>query len=203
MPDASEAAEVASTPIVTPDEPLGSPGRGNLGYGGVATTCTVGRGDSKSQPGGRTRRGRDRRAANAGVSAGRRSNTDRACDRAVVARVVAKSEPRLTVKQLAAKSRKEAKQRKREKKIESFKDYFRYQEPLAKIPPHRLLAINRGERSKILRVKIDIDPAALYERAEQRLIRPDHPHADFLRGCLRDALTRLLCPAWTARSAAN
>jgi len=112
-----------------------------------------------------------------------------------VAPLAARSEPRLTLKQLAAKSRKEAKQRKREKKIESFKDYFRYQEPLAKIPPHRLLAINRGERSKILRVKIDVDPASLYERAEKRLIRPDHPHAEFLRGCLRDALMRLLLPS--------
>lgn len=109
--------------------------------------------------------------------------------------VVARSEPRLTVKQLAAKTRKEAKQRRREKKIESFKDYFHYQEPLAKIPPHRLLAINRGERSKILRLKIEVDQAALFERAEQRLIRPDHPHAEFLRGCLRDALIRLLLPS--------
>ncbi len=109
--------------------------------------------------------------------------------------LAARYEPKLTLKQLAAKSRKEAKQRKREKKIESFKDYFRYQEPLAKIPPHRLLAINRGERSKILRVKIDVDPASLYERAEKRLIRPDHPHAEFLRGCLRDALMRLLLPS--------
>ncbi|NLF71043.1 MAG: S1 RNA-binding domain-containing protein [Candidatus Anammoximicrobium sp.] len=109
--------------------------------------------------------------------------------------LAARSVPKLTLKQLAAKSRKEAKQRKREKKIESFKDYFRYQEPLAKIPPHRLLAINRGERSKILRVKVEVDPAALYERAEQRLIRPDHPHAELLRGCLRDALIRLLLPS--------
>jgi uncharacterized protein len=109
--------------------------------------------------------------------------------------LAARVEAKLTIKQLAAKSRKEAKQRKREKKIESFKDYFRHQEPLAKIPPHRALAINRGERSKILRVKIEADMAALYQRAEHRLIRADHPHAEFLRDCLRDALSRLLVPS--------
>ena len=109
--------------------------------------------------------------------------------------LAARVEAKLSIKQLAAKSRKEAKQRKREKKIESYKDYFRYHEPLAKIPPHRLLAINRGERSKILRVKIDVDLAALYQRAEQRLVRADHPHAEFLRNCLRDALGRLLVPS--------
>ena len=109
--------------------------------------------------------------------------------------LAARVEAKLTIKQLAAKSRKEAKQRKREKKIESFKDYFRHQEPLAKIPPHRALAINRGERSKILRVKIEADMGALYQRAEHRLIRADHPHAEFLRDCLRDALGRLLMPS--------
>jgi uncharacterized protein len=103
--------------------------------------------------------------------------------------------PKLTIKEIAAKSRKEAKKRKRQKKVESFKDYFKYQEPLAKVPPHRLLAINRGDRSKILRVKIDADMDAVAQKAEQLLVPPDHPHAEFLRGCVRDALTRLIYPS--------
>jgi protein Tex len=102
---------------------------------------------------------------------------------------------KLTLKQLAAQSRKEAKKRKREKKIESFKDYFKYQEPLAKIPPHRLLAINRGERSKILRLKIDADQESFTRKAEELLIPAGHPHAEFLCTCVRDALTRLIVPS--------
>ena len=102
---------------------------------------------------------------------------------------------RLTVKQLASKTRKESKKRKRLKKIESFKDYFDYREPLSKLPPHRLLAINRGERSKVLRIKIEVDNRALQARAEQCLIPAEHPHADFLRGCMRDALQRLILPS--------
>jgi uncharacterized protein len=101
----------------------------------------------------------------------------------------------LSVKQQAAKTRKEAKQRKRQKKIESFKDYFKYQEPLLKVPAHRLLAINRGERSKILRVKIDVDFGAIAQKAEQLMFRSEHPHLEFLRGCLRDALARLILPS--------
>ena len=101
----------------------------------------------------------------------------------------------LTVKRLAAKSRKESKKRKREQKIESFKDYFDYKEPLSKIPPHRLLAINRGDRSKILRVKIEVDTDALAKKAEQFVVPPDHPHAEFLRVRLRDALHRLILPS--------
>ena len=101
----------------------------------------------------------------------------------------------LTIRQLASKTRKESKKRKREQKIESFKDYFEYQEPLSKIPPHRLLAINRGERSKILRIKIEVATDALATKAEQFAIPTDHPHAVFLRGRLRDALHRLILPS--------
>lgn len=102
---------------------------------------------------------------------------------------------RLTIKQIAAQQRKEAKKRKRQKKIESFKDYFDFRESLAKIPPHRLLAINRGERSKILRVRVDADVDAMLHKAEQMLVQTKHPHAEYLRGCLRDALTRLVVPS--------
>jgi protein Tex len=101
----------------------------------------------------------------------------------------------LTIKQLAAKTRKESKKRKREQKIESFKDYFEYQEPLSKIPPHRLLAINRGDRSKILRIKIEVETEVLVAKAEEFAIPAAHPHSGFLRGRLRDALNRLILPS--------
>jgi len=103
--------------------------------------------------------------------------------------------PRPTVKQIAAQQRKEAKKRKRQKKIESFKDYFDFREPLTKIPPHRLLAMNRGERSKILRVRVDADTDAMGEKAEQMLVPAQHPHGQYLRGCVRDALARLIIPS--------
>lgn len=102
---------------------------------------------------------------------------------------------KLTVKQIAAQQRKEAKRRKRQKKIEAFKDYFDFREPLAKIPPHRLLALNRGERSKILRVRVDVDTDAMAEKARQMLVPTNHPHAEFLCGCMRDALARLVVPS--------
>ncbi len=106
-----------------------------------------------------------------------------------------KAKSKLSIKQIAAKSRKDAKKRKRQKKIESFKDYFNYQEALTKVPHHRLLAINRGERSKILRVKIEADMAAISKKADYIMLRPEHPHIEYLRGCLRDALTRLILPS--------
>jgi len=82
-----------------------------------------------------------------------------------------------------------------EKKLKAFSDYFDYREEIKKIPLHRILAINRGERSRILRVRIDADMRAAEKALDQLLIPTDHPHAEFLRGCARDALARLILPS--------
>lgn len=94
------------------------------------------------------------------------------------------------------KAAKEAeKRRKQEKLAKEFADYFDFSQTLRSIPPHRILALNRGEALKILRVKIEADMAALEKALDEICIPKDHPHADFLRGCARDALTRLILPS--------
>lgn len=75
-----------------------------------------------------------------------------------------------------------------------FRDYFTFTEAIGQIPPHRVLAINRGEKEKALVTKIaasrtDIDAIAL----EQAKIR-EHPHEAFLTSALADSLDRLLLP---------
>jgi uncharacterized protein len=76
-----------------------------------------------------------------------------------------------------------------------FRDYFDYGERLDRVPAHRLLAINRGERAKLLRVRIEGPAEELQAAAETVLVPPEHPHAEFLRGCARDALVRLVLPS--------
>jgi uncharacterized protein len=63
------------------------------------------------------------------------------------------------------------------------------------VPPHRVLAINRGERSKILKIKVETDLEAMYQVIEELIVGADRPHMDFLRGCGRDALHRLILPS--------
>jgi uncharacterized protein len=90
------------------------------------------------------------------------------------------------------------KKKKKKKKVigeHAFKDYYDYSEPLAKVPPHRVLAINRGERAHAIRVKIEADFDAMLREAEQFVLGPNHPHAEFLRACVRDGLTRLIVPS--------
>ncbi|MFM8414331.1 MAG: Tex-like N-terminal domain-containing protein [Planctomycetota bacterium] len=76
-----------------------------------------------------------------------------------------------------------------------FRDYFDYTERSDRVPAHRLLAINRGERAKLLKVRIEGPAEELQAAAEEMLVPPGHPHAEFLRGCARDALTRLVLPS--------
>ena len=77
----------------------------------------------------------------------------------------------------------------------AFRDYFQFAESISRLPPHRVLAINRGERARAIRVKIEADERAMEQEASHYLVAPDHPQAEFLRQCVRDSLTRLIIPS--------
>jgi len=76
-----------------------------------------------------------------------------------------------------------------------YRDYFDYAEQIDRVPPHRALAINRGERARLLKVRIEGPEEELLAAVEELLVPADHPHAEFLRGCARDALQRLVLPS--------
>ena len=82
-----------------------------------------------------------------------------------------------------------------EQQIKAFRDYFEFSEEIRKIPPHRVLAINRGERAHVLKVKIDAALDAMHQVLDECLVPEGHPHAEYLRGVARDALARLILPA--------
>ncbi len=76
-----------------------------------------------------------------------------------------------------------------------YRDYFDYTEHIQRVPPHRLLAINRGERARLLKVRIEGPADEMQAAAEAVAVPPEHPHAEFLKGCVRDALSRLVVPS--------
>jgi len=76
-----------------------------------------------------------------------------------------------------------------------FKDYFNYSESVRQVPPHRVLAINRGERENILKVKFDAPLDRLQGFALERLNLEGRPHAELIQGFAQDAVTRLLAPS--------
>lgn len=82
-----------------------------------------------------------------------------------------------------------------DKKAETFKSYLDYREAIGKVPPHRVLAINRGEKANVLRVSIDCDRQALERLAVELAAPAEHAHHEFLAGVAKDAMSRLILPS--------
>jgi uncharacterized protein len=76
--------------------------------------------------------------------------------------------------------------------LDEFRNYFQYEEPIRRIPPHRMLAINRGERRGVLKVRLEFDRGRMIENIRRRLPLDQHPHLEFLERCIVDAVDRLL-----------
>src|SRR5947199_4586014 len=74
--------------------------------------------------------------------------------------------------------------------------YYDFQETVAKIPSHRMLAIRRGTRESILNFSIDVDNTKFIVTLLSRIIRdPQSRFAPFLDTAVRDAYDRLLLPS--------
>jgi len=101
----------------------------------------------------------------------------------------------LSKKEQRRAQRAKEKKKEQEQKQKAFKDYFDFQRSLSQLPPHSVLAINRGERARVLRVKIESDAQTMRQKAEELIVPEDHPHADFLKGTVQDTLTRLVVPS--------
>ena len=76
-----------------------------------------------------------------------------------------------------------------------YRDYFDYSEPVGMMPPHRVLAINRGDKEGALKVKLDVPRQELERATLGQLPLQGHPHADFFAHSAVDALDRLLFPS--------
>ncbi len=76
-----------------------------------------------------------------------------------------------------------------------FRDYFAFRESIRFIPPHRILAVNRGEKENVLKVKVEWNLDRLRAAAVSSLPLADHPHKAFLDKVVDDALSRLLLPS--------
>ncbi|HEX9925358.1 MAG TPA: Tex family protein [Anaerolineae bacterium] len=74
--------------------------------------------------------------------------------------------------------------------------YYDYREKLDRIPPHRLLALNRGEREGVLKVKLEGPADELVRRIQQQMItNPKALFTDHIREAVADGYKRLLAPS--------
>ena len=77
-----------------------------------------------------------------------------------------------------------------------FQMYYDFSERLATLPPHRLLAINRGEHEKALKVRLEAPVEALISLLEGHyLTNPRSVFVEQARQAVHDAYKRLIAPA--------
>lgn len=74
--------------------------------------------------------------------------------------------------------------------------YYAFEESLKKIAGHRILALNRGEKEKILTVKIVAPEEKVLRYLEKKVIRKENPNTtQVLKDTIADSYRRLIAPA--------
>ena len=74
--------------------------------------------------------------------------------------------------------------------------YYDYNEPVKWIKPHRVLALNRGEKEKVLTVSIDVDKEGILTYLERKLIKNEKSFVvDSIKEAIDDSYKRLIAPS--------
>ena len=74
--------------------------------------------------------------------------------------------------------------------------YYDYNEKINKIPSHRVLAINRGEKEECLKVSLDVDPQIVLNFLYNQIFEnTSSPAARYIREAIDDSYERLIAPS--------
>lgn len=73
--------------------------------------------------------------------------------------------------------------------------YYDYKEPIARIPSHRILAINRGEKEEFLKVKLDKPEDKIIQLLENDIIKGNTQYSNILSTTILDSYKRLIEPS--------
>jgi len=77
-----------------------------------------------------------------------------------------------------------------------YRMYYDYKEPVAKIAPHRVLAIDRGEREEFLSVKIEAPEPRVIDWLKSRIIsKTGSVFTEIIEKAVEDAYNRLIAPS--------
>ena len=78
----------------------------------------------------------------------------------------------------------------------TYEIYYDFSEAVKYIKPHRILAINRGEKEKVLNVSIDVNKDEIISYLEKKLVKDDKSYVvSFIKGAIADAYKRLIEPS--------
>lgn len=95
--------------------------------------------------------------------------------------------------QIASKAKKDADE-KDEKHV--YEDYYDFSQPINQLKKHRVLALNRGEKEKVLTVSIDVNINVIYKFLQAEINRKRNgKSAEFVKDAYEDAYSRFMKPA--------
>ena len=103
---------------------------------------------------------------------------------------------RTKIRKLTAQKGKIVSSAKDEKQESVYEMYYEFEEMVAKIAGHRILALNRGEKEKMLTVHVEAPEEEILRYLDSQIIRGDNPHTGpVLKDVIRDSYSRLIAPA--------
>jgi len=106
------------------------------------------------------------------------------------------AEFRTKIREMTVKEGKIRSAAKDEKAESVYEMYYEYEEPVNKVAGHRTLALNRGEKEKILTVGVDAPEEEILRYIEKQIITNDTAEtAEVLKNTIKDAYDRLISPA--------
>ena len=73
--------------------------------------------------------------------------------------------------------------------------YYDYKEPVRTIPSHRILAINRGEKEKILSVKVTCNDERIIDYLNKKVLKGNKITDKYLEESIKDSFKRLIYPS--------
>ena len=103
---------------------------------------------------------------------------------------------RIRIRNMTVKSGSVVSSAKKENEKSVYEMYYDFEEPISKLTGHRVLALNRGEKEKILTVKINAPEEEILSWLKRQVIRTDNPNTTpILEAVVEDSYKRLIAPA--------
>lgn len=76
-----------------------------------------------------------------------------------------------------------------------YENYYNYRELAKKMPPHRILAINRGERENVLKVGLEVSAEPIHNFMARQTVKGPSIVQNLLTAVIEDAYKRLIAPS--------
>ena len=105
------------------------------------------------------------------------------------------AEYRKKIKQMCYREGMIKTQNAKENEKSTYEMYYDFSENIKWIPSHRILAINRGEKEKFLKVKLEKPDEKILEYIKRKIIKGNTVFTDILKATIEDSYNRLIEPS--------